>query len=444
MKKNLKLPTILGVIILVFGVVAGVFLINSRQVFKIGANVDAVPKNVRITNITDSSFTVSWTTDIESKGFVKWGKSELSLSKVALEEEQNKSFIHSANIIGADLNSTTYFKINSDSKDYDNQGVAWQAKTLASKQVQEGGLIASGTILKSDGSSPAKAIVYLTIDGVVVSATTSNEGNFVIPLSTYFKAISDTTAIEVSVQGGLNGTSQAVIYPKSVKFIPAMILGRSYDFRTAVENNSNQLPESSLNAPESVEVSSRFEVSRSESKDEGTTGTVVIESIDEGEIITTVDPEFFGTGPTNTAIEILVESELQTDTLTTNSKGKWSWNPPNDLEPGEHKLTVKWRDTNGILRTLTRTFVVSAAEGPAFESTPSATPTQNATPTAQATKSATPTASQSATPMASKTPSATLAPTPETGSLTPTIGLFMIGVGILLSSLFIYKKSNVY
>ena len=40
-----------------------------------------LPKNVRLANITDSSFTVTWTTDIESNGFIKWGKGEFSLSK---------------------------------------------------------------------------------------------------------------------------------------------------------------------------------------------------------------------------------------------------------------------------------------------------------------------------------------------------------------------------
>ncbi|MFZ3301713.1 MAG: Ig-like domain-containing protein [Microgenomates group bacterium] len=435
MKKKLKLPTILGVVILVFGIVAGVTLINSRQVFKIGANVDAVPKNVRVTNITDSSATVTWTTDIKSKGFVKWGKSELSLSKVALEDENEPSLVHSANIIGIDQGSTVSLKINSDSKDYDNQGLAWQATTTNTKVSSTENQIASGTVLNSDGSTPARAIVYLSINGTVISALTSIEGNFVIPISNYIASVSDSTAIEISVQGGTAGTTQAVIYPKSIKFIPAMILGRSYDFRTAVENTTTQLPESTLTVPESVEVSSRFEVTRSTEEKE-TVSTLSIESIDEGEIITTVDPEFFGSAPQGAQIEIQVESELQIGTVNVDSKGKWAWNPPNDLEAGEHKLTVKWRDASGILRTITRTFIVSASEGPAFESTPSATPLNTTAPTATATAIST----SSAAP---KTPIATLMPTPETGSLTPTLGLFMVGLGLIFASFFTVKNFNV-
>ena len=161
---------------------------------------------------------------------------------------------------------------------------------------------------------------------------------------------------------------------------------------------------------------------------------VTIDSIDEGEIITTIIPEFFGNGPQNITLEITVESELQGGSLATNSDGVWNWSPPNNLEPGEHKLTLKWRDETGILRTITRKFIVQAAEGPAFESTPSAT----LSPSPETIPSTTPVA----TFIATFTPESTLAPTPETGSLTPTIGLFIMGIGIFMSSFFVWNKSN--
>jgi len=425
MKKISKLPTILGLVILIFGVIAGVVLINSQQVFKIGADTEAIPKNVRVSNLTDSSATVTWTTDIESSGFIKWGETPSLLNKTVLDDSNNKSLVHSVNISGISPSSQIYFKINSNSKDYDNNKTPWSLTTLATKQESQNSLIASGTILKTNASTPARAIVYLTINGTVVSALSSDEGNYLIPLSNYFANISDTTAVEISVQGGSGNTTQAVIYPRSIKFIPTMILGRSYDFRTAVENNSNQLPESTLSVPESVEVSSRFEVAKTEKPNEEVKG-ISIDSIDEGEIITTTDPEFFGTGPANEQIEIQIESELQTAIIEADSKGTWKWSPPNNLEPGEHKVTLKWKDTSGIIRILTRTFIVSAAEGPAFESTSSAT--------------LAPSPSATATPASAGTTSATLKPTPETGSLTPTLGLFIMGMGLLFGSVFIFKQ----
>lgn len=429
MKSTYKLPTILGVIVLLVGMFAGIYLINSKQVFKLSANVEAIPKNVRFTNITNDSITLTWTTDIESKGFIKWGNSESTLSKVAIENNANKSFVHSTNIFGIQNNSDVYFKINSEGNDYDNDGIAWQSKTSSQKIIGDQKIIASGTILSTDGSSPAKAIVYLTINGDNLSGITSDEGSYIIPISSYIENIADSTVVEISINAGLNGSSKAIAYPQSIKAIPTIIIGKTYDFRSLEIKDTDTLPESKLSIPESVQISSRFEVQKSQESVE--TSTVTIDSIDNGEIITTVDPEFFGKGPKSTPIEIAVESELQEGSLTTDSKGTWKWNPPNNLEAGEHKITLKWKDASGILRTITRTFVIQASEGPAFEATPSATPLVETTlPTA--------------TPKASKTPTATAPPTPETGDLIPTLGLFTMGIGILLSSLYIWNKSNVY
>lgn len=431
MKRNIKLPTIFGLVVLVAGLLVGLFLINKTQIFKISANIEAVPKNVRISNITDSGITISWTTDVQSSGFVKWGKSSNSLSGVASEENNEKGFIHSINVSGLETNSSIYFKINSNNKDYDNNGVNWQSKTISLPISSSSNTLASGLVLGTDGTAPAKALVYLTVNGILISGKTSNEGSYVIPVSKYISSLDPTSVIEMSVNDGVQSTSQAAIYAEYLKSIPTIILGKTYDFRSLSKNDVVTQPESSLTIPESTLKSSRFEVSRSGITPEN--NVVEINSIKEGEIINTTDPEFFGKAPKSSKIEIQVESELQSGSVTATKNGDWKWSPPNDLEAGEHKVTLKWTDSAGILRTLTRTFVVQASEGPAFESTPSATPIIK-TPTA--------TSVASSVPVITNVPSSTLPPTPETGSLTPTVGLFIMGMGILMSSFFVYRKSN--
>jgi len=92
--------------------------------------------------------------------------------------------------------------------------------------------------------------------------------------------------------------------------------------------------------------------------------TVTLESLDEDEIITSTEPEFFGEGPPGTTITITIESDPITDQTTISSLGGWNWSPPEGLSEGAHKITITWRDASGILRTLTRTFIVQASEGP--------------------------------------------------------------------------------
>ncbi len=434
MKKSLKIPTLIGLIVLVIGLATGLFLINKTQLFKISANIEAVPKNIRVSNITDSNVTVTWTTDVLSNGLVKWGESTSSLSKIASDVTDEKNFVHSATITGIEPNSSLNFKINSNGKDYDNNGVTWQSKTLSAPITSATTNLASGLILSVDGTTPAKTLIYLTINGVLVSGITSNEGSYVIPVTKYVSNIDPSIVTEISVTDGNQSTSQAVIYAEYLKSVPTIVIGKTYDFRTLSKKDVLPQPESSLTVPETILKSSRFEVSRSGIAPDSS--IVNIDSIKEGEIINTTDPEFFGKAPKSSKLEIQVESELQTGTVVAGKNGDWKWSPPNDLEPGEHKVTLKWTDAAGILRTLTRTFIVQAAEGPAFESTPSATPLVTTAPTAAATTVPT------ITPETTVTPISTIAPTPETGNLTPTIGLFIMGIGILSSSFFVYKKSN--
>jgi len=440
MKKILKLPTILGLLILVVGVVAGIFLINSTSVFKLGAQQEAAPKNFRVSNITSTSITINWTTDIEAKGLVKWGQSESLLSKATLEEYSQPGFVHSTTINGLNPNSQVFLKINSNGTDWDNDGIAWQAKTLASESISSQTFNATGSIVDEVGNPPKGALVFVQAEGSTFSTITSANGSWVINLSSYLSQISDDTLLEISVNAGPQGSATAMIFASAAKNTPLIVLGKSYDFRTLEVNAAGVTPEGTLSVPESIQASSRFEVGGS--SDITQNKNVTLDSHTEGEIITTTDPEFFGNAPKGTQIEILVESEAQTGVATAATNGKWKWSPPNNLGVGEHKVTVKWRDDNGIVRTITKTFIVSAAEGPAFEASSSGT-TTTPSPTAQPTSSATPKATATAQSLET-TPSAIATETalPDTGTLTPTLVLFIMGILVLMTSVFVWNKAD--
>lgn len=159
---------------------------------------------------------------------------------------------------------------------------------------------------------------------------------------------------------------------------------------------------------------------------------VTLDNIDNGETVNTQDPEFFGKAPAGTTLTITVESDDPvTETVKASSNGTWNWDPPKDLAPGEHKITIKWKDASGIWQTITRTFVVSASEGPAFVATPSAT--------LKATMTASPTATKKPTAKPSPTIEADI---PESGSLTPTLILSIMGIGAVAVALLFWKKAE--
>jgi len=235
----------------------------------------------------------------------------------------------------------------------------------------------------ASGEPAQNALVYVKVAGATLLATvTSESGGFLFPLSlarsqdlsSFVLIDSASTVLEISVQAGALGVASAQIYPQSAKPVPPLVLGQVKDFKNLGPSKMSDLPEADLDLPiESSTPSSLFNVE--EEQKTTTEGVVSLDSIEEGEIISSTKPEFFGEGPANTTLTITVESDTINGTVKVASDGDWSWSPPNNLAEGAHKITISWRDATGILRTLTRTFVVQASEGPAFESTPSASPT---------------------------------------------------------------------
>jgi len=429
-----KIPTIVGLFVLTIGLATGVLLIQNSQIFKLGASGGTPPKDVRITNVTNSSFTVSWTTQKETSGFVSWGESQSSLTQTESDEIAGQSFIHLATIQGLGSQKTYYFKINSQAEDYDNNGIPWQLTTMSPLGASPKNKIVSGTVLTATGTPSYPSVVYLSTGSLSpLSTTTSENGSWVISLSQARDAtqnaaydITKNDLLEIFVQAGASGTSSAQIFLNSANPVPPMILGQVHDFKSLPPSEESELPSSTIEAPEDIPQKSKFDLSGADNAD-SSQNTITIESVDNGEVINSTKPAFFGKGPAGAEFSIKVESENPvTANQIVGSSGNWSWSPPEGLAPGTHKITISWRDAEGILRTITRQFIVQAAEGPAFVSTPSAsitpTPTVTVKPTSQATSSS--------TPKIVTTPTSTSSAIPVSGIPLPT--LIMLSLGGLL------------
>ena len=446
-----KIPTLIALVVLIVGIVAGVLLTQQNQFFRLGADVKTTPKNVRITNIADDSFTVSWTTDDLSPGFIKWGESQNALSNTDFDELADKGYTHYITLRGLQATTTYFFSIISDGYEYDNNGSQWTATTGVSLAPPSSKII-SGTILNGDGTPAEKAIVYVSVAGASqLSTITSKSGAWVIPISlsrtsdlaTYTTLNANTDILEIAVQA-TTGVASAQSYIRSSNPTPPIMIGGFYDFKNTTISKPGDIPVADLQIPDSSQ-SSKFLITEGDREPDK---EVTLDSINQDETITSTKPEFFGKAPPAIELTITLESDPVTDTVTTASDGNWTWNPPDNLEPGTHKITVTWRDVSGVLNSITRTFVVLAADGPGFEATPSATPTTTPTATPKTTPSATPTSSAkpkiTATPVSTATSSATPFPIPDSGSLTPTILMLIMGLGLLilggLAGSFMYKK----
>ncbi len=122
--------------------------------FKFGPTVftrasDAAPRDIVISEITDSSAKVSWTTGIETQGVIEYGTSPTSLNFFAPETEKKKD--HSVSLTLLSPATTYYFQLRIGNKKYDNGGVPWTFTTKQSGNVQKAPPVASPspTVVKS-------------------------------------------------------------------------------------------------------------------------------------------------------------------------------------------------------------------------------------------------------------------------------------------------------
>ena len=427
-------------IILLTSIFAGVFYLNTRQIFRIGASATAQPKDVKISNINDNSATISWTTDSQTSNFLAWGESEGAISKIEQENATNeKFFTHSISVSGLKPNTNYFFKINSGGTSFSNNGVPWKfttGKTLGSNTTS---LFISGSAIDTSGQPVNRALVYITINNYVASTTTSDKGNFVYQLGNirtpdlqnYAEIDATSTLLQISVSGGVGGNASAQVFPQSANPIPSIILGQSYDFKNSQPGSNNQIPRANLSLPSTASRESKINIeSPAPAPAEK---SVILESLKEGETVTSTQPEFFGKGPPGETVTIEVNSDDPiTGKVTIPKNGSWSFAVPTGLSPGAHSVTITWKDTTGITRSLTRNFVVQASDGPAFEATPSQTLVPGASPTA--------------TPEATLTPEPTVtaseAPVPTTGDLTSTLLFSMLGVLIMIFGVFVWKTAE--
>lgn len=449
-----KIPSILGITVLVAGIAVGVALIGQQQIFRLGATGGAAPEDVRVSNISHSSFTVSWITQKETVGHVSWG-TNTALGQLARQIESTNKRVHSVTINGLQPAANYYFVINSGGTEFDNNGVPWAVTTGPALSASTGTLLASGSVTKSDGTPADNVLVYINGGNISqLSATTSPNGTWTIPLSiarnrtlSGYADLSSGVELDIFVQAG-QATAAAQISATTANPVPNITLGQTYDFRKS-SNETFNLPKANVNLPEdSDEPTGPGGLDISGDPGSENEKTVSLGNLKEGEIVFTPTPEFFGDGPPNTILNVTIESEPVTLEVKTKPNGTWAFSPKTTLEDGEHTITIAWIDSQGFLRSLVRTFTVFAQEGePGFVSTPSGstntpTPTLSPSPTTRPTQTpiATVTASPSPAPTRVSIPS-TESGVPNAGSLAPTLILATVGLMLLLSGIVIVNKN---
>lgn len=225
-----KIPSLVAILVLLVASFSATFAITQFHEFRSSAEIIFTPKDLKITNIKDTSFTVSWVTDKPAIGFVEYTNesNEKKLSAPTITQTA-----HLITINGLKPNTSYSFRINSAGQYFDNNAANWTV-TTTSFPVSSDSSIISGRVFNSKNLPAKNAIVYADIGNAVYSTIVTQSGNWVISLP----SLPETQIINLLIEDSPSVVSWAKIDLKSANPVPTIVLGNSYDFR-----NQTNIPE---------------------------------------------------------------------------------------------------------------------------------------------------------------------------------------------------------
>lgn len=189
-KKLIKIASIVvGVILSILVVIVGFNLI--QNVFTRASDVE--PRDVLVTDKTENSAKITWSTGQETEGVVQYGVSPTSLNSFGQPEIQ-KSTSHSVELTNLAAGTTYYFQISAGGKTYDNGGVPWTFTTLEKQQnisVLSPTVVPTSILLPSP-TSTASALVCAEASGTDCAAIKAKLGKG-CNTQDYFKCVRKLT-----------------------------------------------------------------------------------------------------------------------------------------------------------------------------------------------------------------------------------------------------------
>lgn len=430
MFKEKKIPTILGLILLIGGIFGGVFLNNNGTNVVSKASSDCVPKDIKITNITNSSVSIYFTT--ESNCLTNLSFNNQTIKNGTITDDNQKNKIHYFDIPNLKDNTEYKYEIISDGKNYND--VLYQFKTAQKPTgLTPSSNLAWGRVLTSDLKTASKVIVFVNIPGASpLSALVTSSGNWNISLANSFDESTTNRFIP-----NKNTTEKIVVVDKEKKTTEIVANTSQNDPVSDIVLGQNQLETSFIEPDIETNVGSLPSIDPIPMAKE-----LDILNPKDNESLSTQKPDFFGTGPSNSKIKIKVESPVvYTGEVNSQDDGSWNWSPPKNLTPGEHTITATVIE-DGIEKIISRKFTVLASDNPlSYSASPSAT-----TPTPTPTPTLIPTVIPTIKPTLIPTPTVyTIKPdtssgVPVTGNLIPTILLSLISFLFISFSILILNK----
>lgn len=453
---NRHIPTLLGLVVLVGALVAGIFLVSSStDVFSPRATPQTTPKSIQVTNVSDSGFTISFITDEPVAGFVKYGTSPTDLSQQASDDRDQLTgtvgtfTTHHVTLRGLQANTQYYYELGTGSRDtFDNNGEPFSIQTFNRTGTPGAAQTAYGTILDEVGNPATGAMVYVSAPGIgMLSTLVKDSGSWAVPLSNArqtdgsYAEITSLGSLQLSVQGTApTATLTHTVSLDQTQPVVTLTFGQTPPQTTATDQSDFSSPDPSAETTTegTATQSSSIALTTTSTSRGGLTdvinstpgastdGVLDLVLLDQASAsgtlstptLNTSTPVIKGTAAPLTKVTITVHSETFIEQeVITDENGNYVLDLTQlqqGLEPGPHTVTYSYIDPNtGQEVTATHNFYVAGSSeliaqantGTSTTSTSGPFGSGNPYPVGGA-----PTASSSATPSATTTASASASP----------------------------------
>jgi hypothetical protein len=406
-----RFPTIIGILLVVLLTAGIVFFFEREGRSGTLATGSATPLQVETTNVSDTTFTVSWLTADPATGAVSVSSPN---AKQTLFDERDTSgslgkyTTHAVSLRTAQPDTQYSFSILSNGKPFTRSGEPYTLRTAPALSPQSPSLEpAFGIVVDEAGQPAAGAIVYLTpTGGQTVSTLVKPSGSWLIPLNLvrtndlgaylpYAERIDEDILVRIG-----EGETLAITDTLNDNPVPDITLGKTYDFRRQ-----------QAKAPQQVAVAPPTVLGQSVQ-----TGTFGITTPAQGAALTTDLPIIQGTGVPGKSVSLVIGiTNPIGGTTTIGADGVWRHTPVQRLAPGKQSVTATSTGANGQTTAITHLFEVLKSGTQVLGV---ATPSGTIAPTP--------------TQIPSSTESATLAgqPVPTSGNPIPLVMLVLLATAL--------------
>ncbi len=382
-----RIPTIYAFIILFISIWVTLLLIRSSINIIGKASPQNQPENIFVSNISDTSFTLNYTTREKTSGAVSLDGER---TNIYFDDRDNNSnhqatfYSHRINITNLKPQSVYKFSIVSDGEVFLNKGQKYSTTTGALlDEVSQNQEKIIGKVLLPDGEPGKDVLVKLSFENSQdISLIATDSGEYAIPVFQIrnksfdnLYSIKEGDSLDINFYYKDSKTKVQTLYKNNEK-IPEITLSKNYNFLLGNTGETQGTPEAELKIP-------KITIKQ---------GEVKILTPKENESFIDSQPLFKGTALPGEKVKITIHSEEVTGQAIADLNGLWSFRPSASLTPGEHTITIETKDSLGFTKRLVQSFVVFGSGSQIAEpATPSATPSlPTQTPTIQPTATTTP------------------------------------------------------